>query len=73
MNTHKRARLTLHGRARLVKRMVRGHLGVEEAAQAAGVSVRTACKWRRRYLAEEFEGLRDRGSRPIKGVTNFVC
>ena len=36
------------GRALLVQRIGRG-LRVEEVAQTAGVSVRTACKWLRRY------------------------
>ncbi|PPC74704.1 hypothetical protein C4K68_24375 [Pokkaliibacter plantistimulans] len=52
MNNHKHARLTVHGRALLVKRIVEVGLHPEEAAQAAGVSVRTAYKWLRRYREE---------------------
>lgn len=36
----------------------------EEAAQASGVSVRTACKWLQRFRAEGVAGLDDRSSRP---------
>ena len=45
MNIHKNARLTPHGRALLVQRMLDGGLRPEEAAHASGVSVRTAYKW----------------------------
>ncbi|MFP5357044.1 MAG: IS481 family transposase [Gammaproteobacteria bacterium] len=64
MNSHKHARLTPYGRALLVRRMLEEGLRPEEAAQAAGVSVRTAYKWRRRYLDEGELGLQDRSSRP---------
>jgi len=39
-------------------------LRVEDAAQAAGVSVRTAYKWLRRFREEGEAGLMDRSSRP---------
>ena len=42
MNIHKNARLTPKGREILVCRIVNEGLRVEEAAQASGVSVRTA-------------------------------
>ncbi|OLU23552.1 IS481 family transposase, partial [Pseudomonas sp. PA15(2017)] len=63
MNLHKHARLTPRGRALLVQRMLDG-LRVEDAAQAAGVSVRTAYKWLRRFREEGEAGLMDRSSRP---------
>jgi transposase InsO family protein len=63
MNLHKHARLTPRGRALLVRRIQQG-LRVEEAAQAAGVSVRTAYKWLRRFREEGEAGLMDRSSRP---------
>ena len=44
MKIHKNARLTPKGREILVRRIVNGGLRVEEAAQASGVSVRTAYK-----------------------------
>jgi transposase InsO family protein len=64
MNIHKNARLTPHGRALLVRRMLDGGLRPEEAAQASGVSVRTAYKWLRRFREEGAAGLLDRSSRP---------
>ena len=48
MNLHKHARLTPRGRALLVERVLEQGLRVEEAAHAAGVSVRTAYKWLQR-------------------------
>ena len=64
MNTHKNARLTVHGRALLVRRIVEHGLRPIEAAQAAGVSARTAYKWLRRYREEGWRGLHERSSRP---------
>lgn len=64
MNMHKGARLSPYSRALLVKRIVEHRLRVEEAAQAAGVSERTAYKWLRRYREEGLSGLADRSSRP---------
>ena len=63
MNLHKHARLTPRGRALLVQRMLNG-LRVEDTAQAAGVSVRTAYKWLKRFREEGEIGLMDRSSRP---------
>jgi len=63
MNMHKGARLTPYSRALLVERML-GGLRAEEAAQAVGVSVRTAYKWLRRFREEGPAGLQDRSSRP---------
>lgn len=65
MNMHHNARLTPRGREILVRRIVDDGLRPEEAAQAAGVSVRTAYKWLARYRAEGLAGLRDRSSRPF--------
>ena len=64
MNLHKHARLTPRGRALLVERVVQHGLRVDEAAHAAGVSVRTAYKWLKRFKTVGIEGLVDRGSRP---------
>ena len=64
MNIHKNARLTPHGRDLLVRPMLDGGLRPEEAAQASGVSVRTAYKWLRRFREEGEAGLHDRPSRP---------
>ena len=64
MNLHKHARLSPRGRALLVRRIVEEGLRAEEAAHAAGVSVRTAYKWLKRFREEGLEGLLDRSSRP---------
>ena len=64
MNNHKNARLTIHGRVLLVKRVLELGLRPAEAAQAAGVSLRTVYKWLRRYREEGLEGLATRSSRP---------
>lgn len=64
MNVHHNARLTPRGRALLVDRILVEGLRVEEAAHAAGVSVRTAYKWLKRFRQEGREGLVDRSSRP---------
>lgn len=63
MNNHKGARLTPHNPL-LVKRITEDGLRVEEAAHAAGVSVRTAYKWLIRFRAEGTAGLLNRSSRP---------
>jgi transposase len=64
MNNHKNARLTVHGRLLLVRRIVEDGLRPAEAAQAMGVSTRTAYKWLQRYLSEGEAGLQNRSSRP---------
>lgn len=64
MNLHKKARTCPESRALLVDRVVRLGWKVTRAADAAGVSTRTAHKWLNRY---EFGGeaeLLDRSSRP---------
>ena len=65
MNTHKNARLTFHGRVLLVRRIVDHGLRVADAAQATGVSARTAYKWLARYRSEGLAGLYERSSRPV--------
>ena len=64
MNLHKHARLSPRGRALLVDRILIQGLRVVEAAHAAGVSVRTAYKWLKRFKEEGSGGLTDRSSRP---------
>ena len=64
MNNHKNARLTPFSRELLVRRITVEGLRTEEAAQACGVSVRTAYKWLARFRAEGLEGLQNRSSRP---------
>lgn len=62
MNSHKHARLTWIGRARLLVRIEQ--VGIAVAAEEAGISVRTAYKWKARHAQEGAAGLRDRSSRP---------
>ena len=64
MNVHKNARLTPRGRAILVHRIEHEGWPVSRAAEAAGVSRRTAWRWRSRYRRDGEAGLQDRSSRP---------
>jgi transposase InsO family protein len=66
MNNHKNARLTPHGRALLVRRVLEHGLRPAEAAQAVGVSVRTAYKWLKRFREHGEAGLINRSSRPLQ-------
>ena len=66
MNSHKNARLTPHGRALLVRRILEHGLRPAEAAQAMGVSVRTAYKWLKRFREQGEGGLMNRSSRPLR-------
>lgn len=63
MNIHKNARLTPHGRERIV-RQVEGGQTPQAVAEAAGVCLRTVRKWVDRYRREGLAGLRARSSRP---------
>lgn len=62
--SHRRAKLTVHGRKLLIERILEQGWAVPVAADAQGVSVATAYKWVRRYRAEGDAGLHDRSSRP---------
>ncbi len=64
MKLHPNARTTPSGRWLLVQRVREQHWTVSEAAEAAGVSLRTAYKWLARYRDEGRSGLADRRSRP---------
>ena len=64
MKLHANAPLGPKGRATMARRVVEDGLTLAEAAEAAGVSVRTAGKWTRRYRAEGEAGLLDRSSAP---------
>ena len=69
MNIHSSARFTRAGRALLVERVTQEHWSVAEAAEAAGVSPRTAYKWLNRFEEEGPAGLLDRSSRPKRSPT----
>jgi transposase InsO family protein len=64
MKLHANARLSPNGRRLLVDRIERDGWRVTAAAEAAGISERTARKWLARWRAEGVEGLRDRSSAP---------
>lgn len=61
MNIHENARTTPASRYLLVERVERGWTAAQ-AAEAAGITSKTAGKWLRRYAAEGLCGLRDRSS-----------
>jgi transposase InsO family protein len=63
---HRNARLTLHGRLVLCRRIEEKGWKVAEAATAAGVSRQTAWKGRRRLAAEGPAGLIDRSSARLR-------
>jgi len=64
MNSHKNARTTFHSRKLLIERIA--VMGLSDAAEAAGISTRTARKWLARFQALGEAGLVDRSSRPLR-------
>jgi transposase InsO family protein len=64
MKMHANARLSLKGRELLVDRVENAGWSLTKAAEAAGVSDRTARKWLARYRAEGPDGLLDHSSAP---------
>jgi transposase InsO family protein len=64
MKMHANARLSLKGRELLIERVENAGWSLSAAAEAAGISDRTARKWLARYCAEGPEGLLDRSSAP---------
>ena len=64
MKLHANARLSLKGRQLLVDRIEVAGWSLTQAAEAAGVSDRTAAKWLSRWRAEGPAGLFDRSSAP---------
>jgi len=65
MKLHRNAKLSVKGRELLVERVEWAGWSLTQAAEAAGVSDRTARKWLVRYRAEGLEGLLDRSSAPV--------
>jgi len=64
MRLHANARLSLKGRELLIDRVEGAGWSLTQAAEAAGVSDRTARKWLARWRAEGPVGLLDRSSAP---------
>src|SRR4051794_32966253 len=69
MKLHANARLSPNGRRLLINRLETDGWDIRDAANAAGISVRTARKWLARWRAEGELGLVDRSSAP-KVVAN---
>jgi transposase InsO family protein len=64
MKLHGNARTCLHSRVLIVERVLEQGWSIAAAAEAAGVSDRTASKWLARFRSEGHAGLHDRSSRP---------
>jgi transposase len=64
MKLHANARLSVKGRELLVDRILMQGWSLTKAAEAAGVSDRTAAKWVARFREEGEQGLLDRSSIP---------
>jgi transposase len=64
MQLHGNAALSVRKRLVLCRRVIEQDWTLTSAAAAAEVSVRTARKWVRRYLADGEAGLLDRSSTP---------
>jgi len=63
---HRNARLTVHGRRELVRRVVVQGSSIAVASRELGVSRQTGSKWLGRYRACGETGLRDASSRPAR-------
>jgi transposase InsO family protein len=64
MDYHHNARLTIHSREQLAKKVLAGELRLNEAAASFHLSRQTAAKWVRRFRQDGSPALRDRSSRP---------
>jgi len=64
MKLHANARLSVKGRELLIDRILTRGWSLTQAAEAAGVSDRTALKWVARFRSEGEQGLFDRSSAP---------
>jgi transposase len=77
MKLHANARTCPHSRRLAVDRVERDGWTLAAAAEAAGVSVRTISKWRRRYRVEGEQELLDRCSAPesvpLRTAEGRVC
>jgi transposase InsO family protein len=64
MNVHSRAKTNPRSRELLIRRVQAEGWSRRKAAEAFGLSIRTAAKWLRRFRLEGTVGLQDRPSRP---------
>lgn len=70
-NSHKNARMTLLGRAEMVRRIREEGQRLAAVASGFGISERTARKWLMRFEKEGPAGLENPSSRPWM-VTNCI-
>jgi transposase len=73
MKLHGNARLSVKGRELLIDRVADAGWSLSAAAEAAGISDRTARKWLARYRQEWSVGLRDRSSAPRRVANRTEC
>ena len=66
MDYHQNARLTVHSREQMCRKVVLEGLTLKLAAASFNVSAKTAAKWVRRYREAGSAGLCDRSSRPLR-------
>ena len=64
MDYHQNARLTVHSREQMARKVVEQGVTLKLAAASFNVTARTAAKWVRRYREQGVAGLADRSSRP---------
>ena len=64
MDYHQNARLMVHQREQLARKVIAEGCTLKQAAACFNVSAKTAAKWARRYREHGVAGLRDRSSRP---------
>lgn len=67
--SHGNARLNLHGRRLLVRRVRQQGMPIAHVARAMGLSRQCASRWVARFDAEGEAGLADRSSRPVEMPT----
>lgn len=73
MKLHGNARTCPKSRKLLVERIESGTWSLAAAAEAAGVSERTAYRWLKRWREEGERGLVDRSSRPRRSPTRLAA
>jgi len=71
MHSHPMARLTAISRERLIRRHLEDGETLKDLASQAGISLRTARKWKKRFEATGLDGLADLSSRPHRTRTSL--
>ena len=66
MDYHQNARLTVHSREQLARRVLEQGLTLKLVAASFNVSPKTAAKWVRRYREQGLAVLGARSSRPLR-------